>query len=160
MFAPKKYKAPLDFYDILVQYENSNDLVGSAIDWICKEIPVKSKVIDAEKEARELSLIKLGIGCEVAESEKENLLKYFVLTSSYSTALNQEKTIIVGRKGTGKSAIYIKLVDKLSEDKLNYIVNLKPESVDLLEDVEFSKLYNSEASMRSFFNSVWKLVIF
>lgn len=157
--APAKFKAPLDYHDILIQYSTADNLVTTIIDLLKKITPVEMPKIDGN-EAQELNLIKLGIGCDVAEYEKEDLLKYFIETSSYYAALRQNKSIIVGRKGTGKSAIYIKTLKELEADKLNYIVSLKPESDDLLEDVELSDLYQSPASKITFFSTVWKLVIF
>lgn len=160
MAAPAKYKAPLDYHDILVQYSASDDLVRTAIDWLSKEVPPEARPEIKEKEVHELNLIKLGVGCEVAEQEKEGLLKYFIETAAYNAALKQEKSILVGRKGTGKSAIYIKVLNELMNNKLNYIVSLKPESDELLEDVEMSGLFQTPAAKMTFFASVWKLVIF
>jgi len=161
LVAPSKYKAPLDYHDILVQYLSSDDLIDSVMEWINREIDkfVEKKEMK-EDEEHELDLIKLGIGCEVAEREKEGLENYFVETASYFAALNQEKSILLGRKGSGKSAIYIKIQKVLSTDKMNYIVDLKPESDELLEDVQLSKLFDSPSSKKSFFVAVWKLVIF
>lgn len=162
--APSKYKAPLDYHDILVQYTSSNNLTDSVMGWISKELgnsKVEAKVEKVEKkEEHEFNLIKLGIGCEVAEREKDGLQNYFIETASYFAALNQKKSILVGRKGSGKSAIYIKIQQELAHDKLNYIIDLKPESDELLEDVQMSKLFDSPVSKKSFFVSVWKLVIF
>lgn len=161
LVAPSKYRAPLDYHDILIQYASSDDLVDSVIAWVSKELGdliVEAKV--EKKEEHELNLIKLGIGCEVAEREKDGLQNYFIETASYFAAVNQEKSILVGRKGSGKSAIYIKIQQELANDKLNYIIDLKPESDELLEDVQLSKLFDSPVSKRSFFVSVWKLVIF
>jgi len=161
LLAPAKFKAPLDYHDILVQYTTSIDLIESVSEWLKKEIntAVVKKQIPAD-ESHVLNLIKLGIGCDVAEKEKGGLEEYFVETSSYYAALKQEKTILVGRKGSGKSAIYIRVLKELLKDKNNYIVALKPEAEELLEDVEMSFLFNSPASKKSFFTSVWKLVIF
>lgn len=163
LVAPSKYKAPLDYNEILAQYKSSDDLINAVIEWIKKEIKIKKVKVEKDskpEDVHELNLIKLGIGCEVAEQEKEGLQEYFIETASYYAAIKQEKAILVGRKGAGKSAIYIRVLKELLDDNLNYIVNLKPEPEELLEDVELSNIYNSPASKKSFFTSVWKLVIF
>ena len=161
LVAPAKYKAPLDYHDILCQYTSSNNLIDYVIEWVNTELD-DFKVEDKadEKEKHELNLIKLGIGDEVAEREKNGLQNYFIETASYFAALNQEKSILVGRKGSGKSAIYIKIQQELTRDTLNFIVDLRPESDELLEDVQLSNLFNSPVSKKTFFVSVWKLVIF
>ncbi|MBN1384760.1 MAG: hypothetical protein JW983_07770, partial [Elusimicrobia bacterium] len=163
LFAPAKYKAPLDYNEILIQYKNSDELQSSVIEWIHNEIKIdrKSLIKDTDdKEERELNLLKLGIGCEYAEGESDKLNEYFVETASYNAAMQQEKSIITGRMGSGKSAIYLKLSNDLSSEKNNYVISLRPESDEILEDVEKSIIFKSEASKRSFFLSVWKLVIF
>lgn len=160
MAAPAKYKAPLDYHDILIQYSSSDNLVETVKNWLTKEVYPAKKYEIKEKEVHELDLIKLGVGCEVAEQEKDGLLKYFIETAAYHAALKLDKSILVGRKGTGKSAIYIKVLNELAKDKLFYIVNLKPESDELLEDVQLSDLFKTPAAKISFFVSVWKLVIF
>lgn len=157
--APAKYKAPLDYSEILCQYEQSEDLVKKTIAWLSKHEAIFQRNAISEEEAHELDLIKLGIGCEVAEEEKDGLLSYFVDTASYNAVLQQQKSIIVGRKGSGKSAIYIKAAAELQKDSTVFVVTLKPESVDLLEDIEVSRLFETDASKASFYNSVWKLVI-
>lgn len=162
LVAPSKYKAPLDYHEILIQYAEINDLVDAVVNWLDKrtEVPavVKEQKIIAEE--HELNLIKLGVGCDIAEEEQRELLNYFVFTSSYNSALTRQKSLLIGRKGCGKSAIYIKLLDELSKDDLNFVISLRPESDELLEDVEMSELFHSDASKRSFFFTVWKSVIY
>jgi nucleoside 2-deoxyribosyltransferase len=162
LVAPSKYKAPLDYHEILIQYREPTDLVETVWDWIDKrtELPPAVKAEKIVAEEHELNLIKLGIGCDIAEEEQEDLLHYFVPTSSYNAALTRQKSLLIGRKGSGKSAIYIKLLDEFSHDDLNFVISLRPESDELLEDVEMSALFNSNASKRSFFFTVWKFVIY
>jgi hypothetical protein len=148
----------------MFQYEDSTDLCLYVDDWlerIIDSIGVCGKRMEQiKKEEHEFNLIKLGIGCDIAEQEKEGLLSYFVETASYNAALKYEKSLIVGRKGSGKSAIYIKLLNEVSQDRLNFIINLKPESDELLEDIDMSVLFDSVSSKRSFFFTVWKTVIY
>lgn len=160
--APSKYKAPLDYHDILIQYIQSSDLISYVIDWLYKLdwSIIEEKIEERKDELHELNLVKLGIGCEVAEYEKEGLLNYFVETSSYNAALNQKKSIIIGRKGVGKSAIYIKVLNEIIKNKLNFVVDLKPEPDEILQDVEMANLFRTDTSKKSFFISVWKLIIF
>lgn len=161
LVAPAKYNAPLDYYEILIQYDSSKNLINSVNEWLGKElinkqIERKIEIIEEHK----TNLIKLGIGCEIAEYEKEGLLKYFVETSPYYSALKKEKIIITGRKGSGKTAIYIKLLDELSNNDFNFIINLRPESDELLENIQLSDVFKDLAGKKYFFVSVWKLTVF
>lgn len=163
LIAPSPFNAPIDYTDILIEYEDANSCVKKVTSWLNVNVTQAKnyKVAHVKnKEEHDLNLLKLGLGCEIAEEEKDDLLYYFIETHSYYTALEKTKTIFVGRKGTGKSALYIKLENDLKANDMNYIIALKPESRELLENVELSSLYNSEVSKKSFFMSVWKFVIY
>lgn len=157
--APSKYKAPLDYYDILVQYSDPNSLVESVSSWLDNRFVEAGDFKLTQEEVHELNLLTLGVGCEVAEQENETLLSYFVETAAYHAALNLQKSIIIGRKGSGKSAINIKLIDELNKDHQYYLVALKPQSDELLEDLELSHIFNSPTSKYTFFINIWTIVI-
>ena len=160
LVAPSEFKPPLDYHDILIQYENADQLVNKVEVWLNEKILLiedNPYTNDKKQEHQENNLLKLGIGCEIAENEREQLLDYFVPTFSYHKAKESESILIVGRKGSGKSAIYIKLSNELSENNLNYVINLRPESDDLLHNIDLSKMY--QPSKRAFFFTVWKSVI-
>ena len=165
LLAPKAYRAPLDYYDIMIQYNNNIHITDETERWLTKQVAELESVEKhdgqqlSENETQEFELLKLGVGCEIAENEKEQLLDYFVPTFSYDKAKEAKSIIITGRKGSGKSAIYIKLENELASDKMNYLINLKPESDDLLNHVDLSKIYNTASSKRTFFFTVWKCII-
>lgn len=59
-------------------------------------------------------LSKINLGNDEAEQD-QSLKEYFLKTSSYKNSLNGSKTIIIGRKGSGKSAIFKLMKDELEE---------------------------------------------
>ena len=59
-------------------------------------------------------LQKIDLGKDEAEQDSR-LREYFLKTSNYENAFNGIKTIIIGRKGSGKSAIFSLLKDELDE---------------------------------------------
>ncbi len=165
LIAPAKYKAPLDYYEIMIQYESSNHLIENAHEWLdkcMKEMPALDEVgltKEGKGDEQGFNLLRLGVGYDVAEDEKEELLNYFVPTFSYERAKKSKTTIIIGRKGSGKSAICIKLADDFVEDKNIFVIDLKPESDDLLYNIDLSNLFKSKSAKRNFFFTVWKCVI-
>jgi len=164
--APKKYSAPLDYESITIEYESSEDLITKATTllrgWLPPAIPPVTEeiIIQDISQENEYDLLKLAIGEGIAEQERDHISDYFIETSELNAALTREKVIIVGRKGAGKTALYLKLLEEFSADKNNYVITLKPEAHELLEDIEMAKLFPSLAAKRSFFSSVWKMVIF
>lgn len=51
-------------------------------------------------------LTKIDLGKDEAEQD-QRLREYFLKTSNYKNALSGIKTIVIGRKGSGKSAILL-----------------------------------------------------
>lgn len=168
LLAPVPFDAPVDYNDILIQYESSRDCCRKVEAWYTRYVHnAGSQATDTSlatskgEEDKKVDLLKLGIGYDVAEEEGSNLLEYFVEIDTYRQALNREMSVITGRKGAGKSAIFIKLCDDLADaDHEKYAVVLKPESDELLEDVELSRLYQSPASKQAFLSSIWRYVVF
>ncbi len=161
LLAPKPFVAPIDYTDILIEYEYADDCIIKTSSWIEKRIKdtVPSKVI-INKE-RENNLLKLGIGYEIAEEEEENLLKYFIEIDSYKNALKRNSSIITGRKGTGKSALYIKLKNYYdTECKKSINIFLKPESDELIDNLELTKIYSNDKTKKTLLLTVWRYVFF
>jgi hypothetical protein len=162
----KMFSAPIDYTDILLEYYDATECVLKSTEWLNKNIEIKkfvpsSQAVDKEVQVDiKLNLLKLGIGCEIAEEEKNDLLSYFIEVDAYKKALERRQSIFVGRKGTGKSAIFIKLESDLDDITNNYNIILKPDSEELLENIELSDLYRSDRSKKSFFYTIWKYIFY
>lgn len=158
LLGPKEYQPPIDYTDILVQYKDSKECINKLDNWLKRHVQRGRRVV--KKEDRELNLLKLGLGYFVAENEKDSLAEYFIETSAYTKALNAKRAFFIGRKGTGKTALYLILSDEFKGMSQTHVVNLKPESTELLLNVEVTNLYSSVANKSSFFYSIWKFVIY
>lgn len=163
LVAPAQFRSPLDYNNILIAYESSNDCINRVHQWIsahCKNNITEYIKDEAKTDTTNINILKIALEC-TAENEKEDLSNYFVATSAYEKAKkNKSKLLLVGRKGAGKTAIYYKLIEDLSNNDLNYNVNLKPDSLELLENIDFSALYKTKSSKKTFFYTVWKTVIY
>jgi Cdc6-like AAA superfamily ATPase len=86
--------------------------------------------------SRQLTLSLLGsidLGSPMAENETQRLNDYFIQTAAFAQAMRAEGAVITGRKGAGKSAIYLQIVESLSRDRQTCIVDLRPASHNLSE---------------------------
>jgi len=166
--APKPFAAPIDYSAILLEYEDSKECIQKVSVWLQSQFPRRLDVVDkhplikqdTDLETKKTNLLKLGIGCEVAEAEEEGLLKYFIELESFQNLYKFESMLIVGRKGSGKSALFIKTYVDHGSQNNNYLVILKPDSEDLLNQVEFTMLYDNERSKKAFLYTVWQFVIY
>lgn len=171
LVAPTDFNSPLDYADILINYANSEDCRNKVSQWIKKhctksknenntnaDVTVKEEI--KQKEINLINILKVALEC-TAENEKNELSQYFISTNAYEKAKeNKSKLILVGRKGAGKTAIYLKLQEDLAENNLNYVVSLKPDSLELLDNIDMSTLFKKGSSRKRFFYGVWKTVIY
>ncbi len=73
-------------------------------------------------------LESLDFGSSVAEEETRNLQKYFVDTRFWRNLTNDRYDIILGSKGSGKSALYLSLINKREEFAQRNIVIVEAEN--------------------------------
>jgi len=161
LLAPAPFKAPIDYTDILKTYYNSSDCIEFLRYWLDeqkKQVEIPST--NNQQDAHDLNLLKLGIGVGIAEKEKDELSKCFVETVAYTKIVNSSTLIIVGRKGSGKTEIFLKMQEDIEEKRTVFTIIIKPDSIEMLENVELSDLFANPRSKKAFLQTVWKFVIF
>ena len=101
-------------------------------------------------------LEELSFGERVAEDDT-NLKDYFIETMLWNKILNDEIDIVKGVKGSGKSAIYRKLLDIKSELHNNNIDIIAAE--ELRGQTVFKRALGSDNISEEAFKQIWKLYI-
>ncbi|MEW8320882.1 MAG: hypothetical protein AB2660_15345 [Candidatus Thiodiazotropha sp.] len=108
-----------------------------------------------------MDLTNLKFGLPAAEREiAKGLTEYFVESESYERIKNREKTIILGNRGTGKSAIFKVLSDREKANR-NIVLELSPEEYSY-EILSTSLKAESEGAWNkhSAFAAAWKYLIY
>jgi hypothetical protein len=77
------------------------------------------------------SLQSISLGSSAAENEFRDLGRYFVETSEFIRARRGEASIVTGRKGSGKTAIFFQVRDNFRNVRDTIVTDLKPESHQL-----------------------------
>jgi DNA-binding NtrC family response regulator len=90
------------------------------------------------------------------EGRVDSLERYFYDTGLVQQLSNDKKTLIIGRKGTGKTAIASHLIDLARQDANTFarILSFRDVPVKLLESFE-----DKDHASSSRFSRLWKLVI-
>src|SRR5574340_572188 len=100
--------------------------------------------------------MKLSIinwGADSAEKDPY-LLHYFVQSPAFQRLREKQKSIVIGRKGSGKSAVRKKLEQIFSADPSTHVVNLSPKfnSIrNILNDKDIASGFGEEI----FFQHTW-----
>ena len=100
-----------------------------------------------------MKLSTINWGDDSAEKDP-NLLQYFVQSAAFQRLRNKQKNFVVGRKGSGKSAVRKKLEQVFSSDPTTHVVNLSPKfnSIrNILNDKDISGGFGQEI----FFQHTW-----
>ena len=125
--------APLDFRDFIDTGRTKIE-VTRAVEEYCVQVLIRNQERGhlLPTSARPL-LEKVDLGSSAAETEYQRLGLYFVHTAEYSRAIRSPGALIVGRKGSGKTAIFYQAIEETSSDKRNLVVELSPASHNLSE---------------------------
>lgn len=99
-------------------------------------------------------LTKIDLGKDEAEQD-QRLREYFLKTSNYKNALVGTKTIVIGRKGAGKSAIFTLMRSEL-EDSGVLVIPITPDqySWSALKDYQEKGILPEQAH-----TNAWKLTL-
>lgn len=100
-----------------------------------------------------MDLHEINWGDDSAEKDPY-LLEYFVDSAAYARMRSKSKSMVIGRKGSGKSALRKKLEEDFTNDENTFVVNLSPKYNSIrsvLNDKEIVGKYGEEI----FFQHTW-----
>lgn len=110
---------------------------------------------------KQLVLLDINIGNSIAENEEEELSEYFIRTGPYMKALNATQAVIVGSKGSGKTANFFRLRDDFKRHPKNIVCEIKP------SDYKMERFLNAIRSLDQangleghIIENVWKTIIY
>lgn len=165
LLAEKPYDSPLDFKDLLKKFSNRTacaDIVKEYLTNLQKEIASLLINERARSETRKKlsELQSLDFGEAIAEHESNKLYDYFVETSHTKQLIKNEYNIVIGRKGTGKTATLYYLFEDLIKDKRNNVVLIKPINFEVDGLVSLMEESNSDFEKGFLIETVWKFLIY
>ena len=165
MVAAAPFDSPSDYEKLLKIHETSLQCRSLLGDWtsdIHSSIPSRRNRRPTERTTAttKLDVRSLSVGDPVAENEHSRIDDYFVETSSFFRALESPTSILVGRRGTGKTASLYAMSRRLSYDKRNHVCVIKPVGYEIDGLVRVLN-ENMDRSERGYLiESIWKFLIF
>ncbi len=165
MLAHEPYESPIDYRELLSTHETGAECKRIASAWLDTiECEFSKHTVDAKKYGEELrahsELQSISIGDYISENEPQDLLDYFIKTASYEEALVSKRSILVGRKGSGKTAILYKLADDLRSDVRNHICLIKPVAYEIEGILRMLRQTLPESEKGYLVESFWKFLIY
>ncbi|MCW2737626.1 MAG: hypothetical protein JWN97_2270 [Nocardioides sp.] len=159
MLAESEYVSPLDYRDLLFNYTTAAQMVRHVDDWLAS-LPLKpGSSRRLGRLAMELDLPVSSFGQYVAENEDSRLDDYFLPTREFTSLVQGEATVFVGRKGTGKTATMLQAAADLEKDRRNLVVKVKPTSYELGGLVDLVGRFDLHAGSEYLLNNLWNFLL-
>jgi hypothetical protein len=127
MLQEGQVQQPIDYRDVIKSYSDAakvSDLL----------LPLIKGVVEALQDSRFVPvalalkpLEKIDLGDLAAENEIKALQAYFVPTGEYNEVKRGHARLVVGRKGTGKTAIFYGVRSTHKPSQSHLVLDLKPE---------------------------------
>ncbi len=97
------------------------------------------------------------MAARLVENELQELGYYFLETDEFRRTLRGE--IKIGRKGSGKTAVFAQIRDNIREDKRNVVLDLKAEGFQLLKFKERVLDYLEEGTKEHTVTAFWEYLL-
>ncbi len=165
MLAHQPFNPPLDYRGMLKSHNTKDQAVQITHYFINTEY---SRIVQEEanynnykeniKHADQLQNVNLGEF--VAENEERELENYYIQTAAFTHAFRSDRTLFVGRKGTGKSANLIYLTQAFSSDKKIVVCKIQPVSYELEGIIRMLTLAIPISEQGFLVESLWEYLIY
>ena len=120
-------RQPIDYRQIVTAYDNADQISHRVEPLIRHLLEQLQEVSRARIQVPEKLLERLDLGDVAAENEILQLRSYFVRTGQFNDARRGHARLVIGRKGSGKTAIFYALRDSFWHSKSHLVLDLKPE---------------------------------
>lgn len=158
ILAHNSLAVPLDVRDEVKRFGFPHD-ISEHIAGLSLEVTEYSQQADPLPLHAATQLQTLRMGDPTAENEMTTLGKYFLATDQYNRAVRGEVNLVVGRKGTGKTALWIQVRDRIRADKRNIVVDLKPEGFQLIKFKEEILAHLTQGASQHLLTAFWEYLL-
>jgi hypothetical protein len=158
LMVPQNLITPLDVRDSAKLFRSKADIANKVAEF---SPLVVAYLTEQEPPAvsQPTLLAALSIGDPTAENEMTTLSKYYLPTDQFRRAVRGEVNLVVGRKGAGKTALFIRTRDKVRGDTRNVVVDLQPEGYQLIKLKQDVFDYLIEGAMQHLITAFWEYII-
>jgi hypothetical protein len=149
---------PIDYRDIIVTYSNLGQ-IKQLLEEPVRTITDRLQSARPEAERHPVNLLaRIDLGDMAAENEQPGLREYFVPTGQSNQARRGHARLVIGRKGSGKTAIFYDVRNSVFPKRKSIVLDLMPEGHQFLrlKEVVLERLSAGlqEHTMVAFWNYV------
>ncbi|WP_321386367.1 P-loop ATPase, Sll1717 family [Alcaligenes phenolicus] len=152
---------PIDYRDF-VEVAYHPDDVNLSIENFASKVTHAFQHQDESGVRHERSFLKrVNLGATSAENEMRDLERYYLETDQFLKSLRGEAHLVVGRKGSGKSAIFLQIrdVERNNNRNKNIILDLKPDGYKLIKFKERILQFLAAGTYQHTIMAFWEYVL-
>lgn len=149
---------PIDVRDFVSVYGKVNDVDGHVGTFATDVVDSMQSSVKIKK-LTSTTLEKIEIGASAAENEMRTLKNYYLKTDAYNKAMRGEAQLVVGRKGSGKSAIFLQIRDNERNKNDNIVLDLKPDGYKLIKFKEQVLDFLEEGTFQHTIMAFWEYIL-
>lgn len=152
---------PADYREDVAAVKSADGVEELVSDFSAKALAAMQTIPKENKHRTKSSkaLHNIWLGASAAENEFRTLERYFLETSEYIRTLKGDGKIVVGRKGSGKTAIFFMARDSFRAKRGYTVVDLKPESYELVKLREVLQEFSTAGVMTHTFSAFWHVLL-
>jgi nucleoside 2-deoxyribosyltransferase len=150
---------PLDYRDFVCATRHPNDINEHIANFAGNVAEAFQQDTEVSTASDDTFLQSLDLGSTSAENEMRSLESYYLKTDQFLKSLRGEANIIVGRKGSGKSAIFLQVRDRERNRKGNIVLDLKPDGYKLIKFKELILSFLEEGTFQHTIMAFWEYVL-
>lgn len=158
LIAKEGNQLPLDLDEIAVRYISPSDVDRHFREFREELYEFEEEFVEA-RALDENMLESINCGDPAAENEAGELADYFLQTEQYRLTLRGDANVILGRKGSGKTAIFLQVRDNTRVKKENIVVDLAPENYQLIKLKEFVLDKLALGTRKEFIAAFWEYIV-
>lgn len=165
MIAEEPYTTPLDYKEILKKFSNKGkcvEIVSPFLSEIKEDVfTLLNNKASYQKLVKERTrLEKIQFGEYQAEHEIDGIQDYYIDTLRAKEFIKSEYNIVVGRKGSGKTAALLFLKNLLAQDVRNDVCIIKPVSFEIDALIYLLSDLKENYERSNLIESAWKFLIY
>ena len=164
MMAHAPYDVPIDYHHLLYTHDTAQSCRSILSNWVSEvghNLPNRRpRRQDTADFPNHLDLRNISLGDPVAENETESLDEYFVETSPFFRAQSDQVTILVGRKGTGKTAIMLGIQFDADRNLNKHATMINPVGYEVDGLVRVIAELKERSERGYLIESIWKYLIY
>lgn len=163
LLVKEPFNPSLDYLQLLIKYYTSSECHRYASRWLTEaeeNTNFSTRKIHSNQGGNEVVLADADLGDYIAEQEIQTLHEYYVPIVNIKDILRSEYSLLIGRKGTGKSALLYMINHNLIQNKNHLVCIIKPVGYALEGLLKILRDLPEDSEKSYLMESLWKFLIY